>query len=236
MSLIPFMMMGKSGKGADLGEGLAMLLASPLILAEKTAEGFEAIKNAVVRRAEIRANKKEFEEIKNDYIKLSEGKVGTVETFRDEEKNTTTTIIHTENGPFTKIEKTGSVVHDSTGETFKEGTVVSYTGLREVTDKEGNTTLAFLNDVSVAESQPFVNYNHDTIVGYNTNGTMLTETGLKSDYETVTSVYEGQPAPTGGAFDVVNGAAADFAAELAKVGVQVANGSTAPGVEDTVQE
>ena len=235
MSLIPFMMMGKSGKGSDLGEGLAFLLASPAILAGKTLEGFEAIKNTIVKRAEIRSNKKEFEEIKNDYIKLSEGKVGTVETFKDEKTGATTTIIHTENGPFTKIEKAGNIVHDRNGETFQQGTSVSYTGLREVTDKEGNTTLAFLNGVSVAESQPFSNFNHDTIVAYNTEGTIVTEAGLKSDYEGVTSVYEGQPAPTGGAFDVVNGASADFAAELAKIGVQIADNSAPTGIEDTVQ-
>lgn len=236
MSLVPFIMMGKGGKGgADVGEGLAMLIASPLIAAGKIGEGFEKIKDAIVQRAQLRANKKEFEEITEQYAKLSEGKVGTVETFKNEEDNSITTVLHTENGPFTRIEKTGKVVHSRDGSSFVKGSSVSYSGLREVVDQHGNTTLAFINDVTVATSQPFNNNNKEDIVAFNTSGTILTETGLKSNYEDVTSVFEGQPAPTGGAFAVTEGLAADFAAELAKV--QVATQGTAnTTVVDTTPE
>ena len=235
MSLVPFILMGKGGKGgADMGEGLAMLIASPLIAAEKIGEGFVAIKNAIVQRAQLRANKKEFEEITEQYAKLSEGKVGTVETFKNEEDNSITTVIHTENGPFTRIERTGKVVHSRDGSSFVEGSSVSYSGLREVVDQNGNTTLAFANDVTVSTSEPFSNFNKDVIVAYNTNGTMLTETGLKSNFENFESVYEGQPAPTGGAFAVTEGLAADFAAELAKV--QAATQGTANTTVDTTPE
>ncbi|MBQ9792411.1 MAG: hypothetical protein IJW32_01510 [Clostridia bacterium] len=120
------------------------------------------------------------------------------------------------------------------GQSTVAGTSVTYTGLREVTDQHGNTTLAFTNDVTVATSQPF-NNNHEDIVAFNTSGTMLTETGLKSNYKDVTSVFEGQPAPTDGAFAVIDGLSTDFAAELAKVQTAT-QGATNTTVVDTTPE
>ena len=236
MSMIPFLVLGAAhkGGGSAMGEEIGMAIAAPIAAAfmgaEKIGEGFQAIKNGIVQRAQLRANKKEFEEVKQSYVDLSKGKEGTVEVFKNEADNSITTIIHTENGPFTRIEKSGEVVTGPNGTAVYTGTSVSYSGLREVTDKQGNTTLAFIDEATIATSTPFNNPNHDSIVMYNSEGTMLTETGIKSNLENVSSTYEGQPAPTTGSYAVIEGISADFAAELAKV--QAQNGTQA--VDTTV--
>lgn len=93
--------------------------------------------------------------------------------------------------------------------------MVSYTGLREMTDENGESFLTFIDDVSIARSEP-VDINHDTRIIYNTKGTVLTETGLRSDYTDVSSIFEGQPAPTGGVFDSLVALSQDFNNVLTK--------------------
>ena len=217
MSIIPFIIMNKAGKSADnaVDLGIASLLASPVLLAGKIADKFEDFKKYIIHNAQTKANKKEYEEIIAQYRKLSEGKIGTVETLQNTEDNSTVTIVHTENGPFTRTTKSGNIVHSRSGDLFVDGTMVSYTGLREMTDENGERFLTFIDDVSIARSEP-VNINHDTKIIYNTTGSVLTETGLKSDYTDTSSIFEGQSAPTGGVFDVLVALSHDFNEILTK--------------------
>ena len=191
---------------------------------EMLGEAFGKIRTAIVNKAQKNANIKEFKEVLGAYSQLSKGKEGKVEVYKSPDGKTSMTIIHTENGPFVRTEKTHYGAKNPDGSAVR-GTSVSFTGIRTVTDKQGKETLAFINEAEQGVSLPRSDLSRDNFFSYNTGGQVLTETGEKNDLHCYTTEhteeYVAPPAPTVGTFGLVQSVEQDFNAELEKLNVQV---------------
>ena len=158
----------------------------------------------------------EYESLVPSYIKLSEGKVGKIEHFRSEDNLLDITVIHTENGPFIrKIEKGRSVLLGD-NKTLFWGINTSYTGLRPVIDEYGKERLTFIDDFAFGITEKGHNLSYDFFIGYRVNGTIVTENGIRKDYDEwdCVPVEENQkdnfPVPTGEPFKVAQNIQKDF--------------------------
>lgn len=220
MSIIPLALI-RSAKGSGVGNsgdvllGLAFPFVAPIIgarvlaegIADKTKSSYQAMKQKQLARAQQKANKKEMEELKLTYPKLSEGKIGQVETEVSEDGNVKSTIIHTKYGPFIRTETNDYIDKKAKGEDLQK-TSVFYSGFVVAQDNDGKKTLTYLDNAGQSVSEhSWINALHDGGFYFYTHGTVLTEDGKKDrlgNVETVeTSSYAALSMPTSSKFQFV---------------------------------
>lgn len=169
---------------------------------------------------EIYGNRIEFEEFLNEYKKLSLNKEKMVEKQEIKKENTSITVIHTEYGPYVRVVKNGKIfVKEGETEPTVEGSIVIFTGIREVIDGSGEKSLVFLDELSIARTKNSVN---DDVKGsayiFGSSGKVLTKSGFKTNFDNVLEVDADQSKirPNGETYEFINGIAKDFEEELKK--------------------
>ena len=227
--MVPLLALSKA-KGNNIdGSSLAMLVGAPIVLAGMAINTADNVKDYIKAKVQTAKNKNEYNKIAEEYRKFSEGKVGMVESFT--EGNTTTTVIHTEHGPFIREESSGSVV--KVGSSMVQGASATYSGIREVTDTEGNKFFAFLDGVALAEADPASpQHSEETIIRLRTEGEILTESGKKIDCENNHYIKENEPYPTDGTFALVSSIDNQFDMELAKAQRELGDNDLESGMSD----
>ena len=200
MSIIPIIGAGVKGGSIskdgveDLMGAIVSIPMTTILASCSIYEGLVNFKNKIKNRVQLNKNKIEFKDIAEEWRKLSEGKVGTLE--KHTEGNSTVIVIHTENGPMIRSTTMGNVVKSADGETMFSGKKVSYTGIQEV-ENNGKKQRIMYNNFGIAQSDLLVDNNRDEIIIYNTDGSQFSENGEKVDCFGTDRIYEGQPAPMG---------------------------------------
>ena len=185
-------------------------------LADKVIAAVNSTRQKVKEKKEKKGNIKEYGSLIDSYKKLSEGKVGSVESYKDEKSGLEIIVIHTENGPFVKTKQSGNVVLLGSEDATAPGIKISYTGLREVEGKDGKKEMAFIKDVSFSQSKMMRDHNFEERIAYRVGGEVLTEGGERKDLSTFKAIFAGDTEPTGESWNFVYNVAKDFDLELKK--------------------
>lgn len=205
MSIIPFVIAAKS-RGVSKNsienalEGFAVIPALPIMAACSIYDKIVDLKDSLKTKVRMSKNKVEFKDCAEEWKKLSEGKVGQVE--RQIDGNSEVLVLHTENGPLIRTSSVGDVVLSPDKETTRMGEKTSYTGVVEIEVNE-KKQYVMCQDFGFAQSEVYTDPNYDERRFFNTDGTILTETGEKIDCASFATRFSDQPAPSDDFFKMI---------------------------------